>query len=134
MEAIMTHPHATALDQIARQHLGLDTLETRNSDSLDFREVSVWGVRAVLEAAYALGRRSVVGSDLRELLSERQQIAIVWGTSDVLDIRPDLTAEQAWEVLKMVEHHHDASCGISWCSLDFWAEELFGPATFTVSE
>jgi hypothetical protein len=110
------------------------TLETHNSDSLDFREVSVWGVKVALEAAYALGRRSVVGSDLRELLSERQQIAIVWDTSDVHELRPDLTAEQAWEVLKMVEHHHDASSGISWCSLDFWAEELFGPAPTTASK
>jgi hypothetical protein len=40
---------------IARDHLFFETLETRRSDSLDFREVSVWGVKAALEAAYAAG-------------------------------------------------------------------------------
>jgi hypothetical protein len=134
MEATMTHPHASALAQLAHQHLGMATLETRNSDSLDFREVSVWGVKVALEAAYALGRRSVIGSDLRELLSERQQIAIVWDTSDVHELRPDLSAEQAWEVLKKVEHNHDANEGINWFLLDFWAEQLFGPAPETDSE
>jgi regulator of sigma D len=133
MEAIMTHPHATALAQIARQHLVLETLEARNSDALDFRDVSVWGVKAALEAAYTLGRESLATTDLRAWFHERQQIIIVWDTSDVQEIRPDLTAEQAWEVLKMVEKHHDASCGISWCSLDFWAEELFGPAPTTIN-
>jgi hypothetical protein len=42
---------------IAQQHLSakIETLETRNSDSLDFCEVSVWGIKAALVAAYAAG-------------------------------------------------------------------------------
>jgi hypothetical protein len=40
---------------IAKEHLSIETLETRRSDSLDFRDVSVWGVRAALEAAYKAG-------------------------------------------------------------------------------
>jgi len=43
------------LTAIAREHLGIETLETRRSDSLDFREVSVWGVLAALRDAYAAG-------------------------------------------------------------------------------
>jgi len=43
------------LEAIARHHLRLVTLEPRNSDSLDFHDVSVWGVRAALEAAYKAG-------------------------------------------------------------------------------
>jgi len=47
------------LDQIfaliAQKHLNIDTLETRNSDSLDFHDVSVWGVRSALEAAFKAG-------------------------------------------------------------------------------
>jgi len=40
---------------IAKTHLNLETLDTRNSDSLDFKEVSVWGVSAALTAAYNAG-------------------------------------------------------------------------------
>lgn len=40
---------------IARR-LGFGTLETRNSDRLDFREVSVWQVKAALQAAYDAGK------------------------------------------------------------------------------
>ena len=40
-----------ALEQIAAEHLGIETLVTRKSDSLDFHEVSVWGIKAALEAA-----------------------------------------------------------------------------------
>ena len=40
---------------IAKEHLFIETLEERKSDSLDFHEVSVWGIQAALEAAYAAG-------------------------------------------------------------------------------
>ena len=47
------------LDQIfaliAEKHLNIETLETRNSDHLDFHDVSVWGVRSALEAAFKAG-------------------------------------------------------------------------------
>ena len=42
-------------EQIARKHLCIPTLETRNSDSLDFHEVSVWSLKEALQAAFALG-------------------------------------------------------------------------------
>lgn len=41
---------------IAKRHLGLETLETRKSDSLDFSEQAVWSIAAALEEAYKLGR------------------------------------------------------------------------------
>ena len=40
---------------IAREHLHLETLDTRNSDSLDFRDQAVWSIKAALEAAYRAG-------------------------------------------------------------------------------
>lgn len=47
------------LDQIfaliAEKHLNIETMETRNSDQLDFHDVSVWGVRSALEAAFKAG-------------------------------------------------------------------------------
>ena len=45
----------TTPEQIAAGHLGIETLETRNNDGLDFHEVSVWGLKAALEAAYEAG-------------------------------------------------------------------------------
>jgi hypothetical protein len=46
------------LAAIARQHLGIPTLETENSDILDFHDVSVWSVKAALQAAYDAGANS----------------------------------------------------------------------------
>jgi hypothetical protein len=43
------------LAQIAREHLRIETLEERKSDSLDFYDCSVWGIKGALEAAYKLG-------------------------------------------------------------------------------
>ena len=46
------------LENIAKQHLFVDTLETRHSDRLDFHDVAVWGIKAALEAAYLAGQQS----------------------------------------------------------------------------
>lgn len=46
------------LEAIAKQHLFVQTLETRHSDRLDFHDVSVWGIKAALEAAYLAGQQS----------------------------------------------------------------------------
>ena len=43
------------LSQIAQQHLGIETLVTRRSDSLDFHDVAVWCLRDALEAAFSAG-------------------------------------------------------------------------------
>jgi hypothetical protein len=48
----------TLLQQIALDHLFIETLETRNSDRLDFHEVSVWGVKSALMAAFEAGRQA----------------------------------------------------------------------------
>ncbi len=43
------------LTKIAQSKLGIETLETRRSDSLDFHDVAVWGLREALEAAFNAG-------------------------------------------------------------------------------
>lgn len=43
------------LAEIAKEECFFDTLETRYSDSLDFRDVAVWCLRSALEAAYKAG-------------------------------------------------------------------------------
>ena len=50
-----TQPLDALLTRIAQEHLFIDTLETQNSDSLDFHDVSVWGVKEALIAAYQAG-------------------------------------------------------------------------------
>jgi len=43
------------LTEIAKKHLSLETLETRNSDSLDFHDVAVWSLKEALQEAYEAG-------------------------------------------------------------------------------
>ena len=45
------------LDRIARDVLGLDTLETRKSDRLDFHDLAVWKIREALADAYLAGTK-----------------------------------------------------------------------------
>ncbi len=44
------------LADIAKDKLGIATLETQRSDGLDFHEVAVWQLRAALEAAFEAGK------------------------------------------------------------------------------
>ena len=44
-----------AIERIARDTLGLETLETRNSDSLDFHNQAVWAIKDALQQAYLAG-------------------------------------------------------------------------------
>lgn len=45
----------TLLTLIAQKHLGIETLETRKSDRLDFHDTAVWCIRDALEAAFKAG-------------------------------------------------------------------------------
>jgi hypothetical protein len=69
--------------------------------------------------------------DIHELLAKHRQIAAIWGIEDVQSIRPDLSEQQAWEVLQMVDRHKDAELGITWLTLEMAAEDLFGDAPET---
>ena len=45
--ALDNAPSEALLLDIATKHLhGIETLETRNSDSLDFHDVAIWAIRA----------------------------------------------------------------------------------------
>ena len=54
---ISTAPDAV-LEQIALNHFFVETLQTRNSDRLDFHEVSVWAIKSALQAAFAAGQQA----------------------------------------------------------------------------
>ena len=47
-----------ALSAIATNHLQIETLETRHSDSLDFHDVAVWSIKAALVEAFELGQQN----------------------------------------------------------------------------
>lgn len=50
------------VERIAKEILWIETLDVRNSDRLDFHEVSVGSVRAALNAAYEAGfKRGATG-------------------------------------------------------------------------
>jgi len=50
-------------EQIACEHLHVETLERRHRDALDFHEVPVWAIEVALIAAYDAGRASVRGCE-----------------------------------------------------------------------
>ncbi len=52
----MTDDHA--LEQIAREVLFVETLETRNSDGLDFHDVAVWQIKEALKRAFEAGQQA----------------------------------------------------------------------------
>jgi len=123
-------PLKNLVGQIANEHLSIPTLECRNSDDLDFHTVSVWTVEAALTTAFEAGRTSTESDpvDIEAILAKRDQIAVIWSVEDVQEIRPDLTLEQAWEVLQRTSSKHDANVGITWETLDHQAQSLFGDA------
>ena len=49
-------PSDALLLEIATKHFhSIETLETQNSDRLDFHDVAVWAIRAALNEAYTAG-------------------------------------------------------------------------------
>lgn len=66
------------LTALAREHLGIEMLETRRSDSLDFHDVGVWGVKNALHAAYQAGADDRTGNgapDATVLQEAREALA-----------------------------------------------------------
>ena len=52
---------------------------------------------------------------------DEDTIVIAWNVEDVLSIAPDLTVEDARDVLNMALCNHDANIGINWDVLEMWA-------------
>lgn len=67
--------------------------------------------------------------DFDELTDHNRCLAVLWQIDDVLSIRPDLTEEQAWEVLRAVRGNHDANIGVNWDVLHFHVADLFPEVT-----
>ena len=84
----------------------------------------------VLKAA-GIAHEQEFDIDIHELLAQNRVIAHLWGTEDVQEVRPDLDDDQAWDVLQTVERRLDC---ISWDTIEFMADELYGPAPETTPE
>ena len=48
-------PLEELLEEIARKHLNIQTLETQNSDVLDLHDDAVWAIKSALKEAYESG-------------------------------------------------------------------------------
>lgn len=57
------------LNEIARKHLGIDTLEVRNSDDLDFHDLSVVALQEALVSAYLAG--STDGAKAMKIVADK---------------------------------------------------------------
>jgi hypothetical protein len=66
--------------------------------------------------------------DIDELLKQRRQVAIIWGTEDVHEVRPDLNEDEAWEVLEQCIDKHDCEWGFTWTLIRYVADDLFPTA------
>jgi hypothetical protein len=65
---------------IARKHLFIETLESQNSDRLDFHDVSVRGVQYALAEAYQAGKQSA-----QDLLRAAELVIARWETGDLAE-------------------------------------------------
>ena len=65
--------------------------------------------------------------DIKRWLVKHKKLVFVFGTNDVLEIRPDLSEEQAWEVLQECDLDDDEGCPMFY-HVEAIAERLFGEA------
>lgn len=72
--------------------------------------------------------------DVHELLAARKQVAVIWGIDDVRSVRPDLTDDQAWEVLTECRRKHDCEWGFTWTYIKDMADILFPEQPSTTKE
>ncbi len=79
---------ALLLESIALDHLFIETLQTRHRDSLDFHDVSVWGVKSALQAAFDAGLRAAGGTPKQPVHRSRK-------TNGALSANGTATAFQA---------------------------------------
>jgi hypothetical protein len=78
------HLPLDVLSAIARDHLGIPTLETRRSDALDFHDVSVWDVRDALRVAFEAGAEAA-GARAAPLRAACQIVIDRWECGDLAE-------------------------------------------------
>lgn len=66
MNKTMNKAMNKAIESIAKRVLRLDTLETRNNDSDDFRDQAVWNIKDALTEAYEKGMKAGVDKAVKD--------------------------------------------------------------------
>jgi hypothetical protein len=79
---------------------------------------------AVTEAEAAGSPPAPPDINIHAMLAAQRQIAAIWSIEDVQQVRPHLTDQQAWEVLRQVDRRHNAEIGINWDVLAWTADEV----------
>jgi len=51
-------------------------------------------------------------------------ISIIWNIEDVKSLEPNMSDEQAIEVLELALDNHDANEGINWTVLEYWISHI----------
>lgn len=82
---------------IARRMLGIDTLEWRKSDSLDFHDLAVWNIERALREAYMAGFDAGCGAGLDVALGDAGPVTIVEATPEVCHPIPAPPDDPTWE-------------------------------------
>jgi hypothetical protein len=103
----------------------------KRDGDLQIKDASDRCGRALDQARAAIAGAKAIGVlpdpapiDMHALLATRRQIALIWSVEDVQWVRPDLTDDQAWEVLQYAGRRHDAEIGMNWDVLHCFADLL----------
>ncbi len=76
---------------------------------------------------HQLMRNDIINIDVETELSHQRKMAFIWSIDDVQEVRPDLSGKQAWKVLVRIKRCYDGNVGVTWDTIQYTAEELFGP-------
>jgi len=89
-------------------------------------------------AAACRNARGVIATgsriDVHQLLRARRQVPVIWSIEDVKAVCPDLTDDQAWEVLERCHDKHDCEWGFTWQYIEDMADIMFPEQPSTTKE
>jgi hypothetical protein len=66
---------SSLLEEIALKHFFVQTLQTQNSDRLDFHDVSVWAMDSALKAAFEAGVQAGAQAEVEAALKKKTKKA-----------------------------------------------------------
>jgi hypothetical protein len=95
-----------------------------STEQVNFLEKRLYEIRALLDGDATSQLYADIDLYVHDLLAKNRQVAAIWCIEDVKSIRPDLTDDQAWEVLQQVGDIHDAEYGITWTTLETVADDM----------
>lgn len=85
----------------------------------------VWTYKLAAAIENHLAAAYPVAKTLHEMMQQEKVIGHLWNIEDVQEERPDLTDDQAWQVLLIVDARKDATLGITWDTLSCATDDLF---------